>query len=489
MIENKNIGGQYKPLSDEQVETIHNAALTILEEVGITYTPDQSDLIEELRITGARIERAESRIRFDRELIKQALSHAPDRLVLYSRNGKNDLDLHGDRVHFGNGGTTTRILDVETGQCRPSSLDDLFQIARLVERLNNIDLFIRPCTPMELPEDAYDVNICYAALKGTQKHVMLGIFDDKRVADVIEIAALVAGGIEKLREKPILSFYTSFGLSPLQQSYKPTQILYEAVSNQIPISISSVPMAGMTGPMPMAGTLTLTHAEVMSGLVMAQLIHPGSSVMYGGLPSVADMQTANFAGGAMEAGIMNAAIHQLAKHIHIPNASTCGLSDSKVPDSQASWESGMLVLAAAMGGTNIIRHAGGGVLDQAMTLSLEQIVMNDEIIGRARRLIQGIDVDDAHIGLDTIKKVGPGGSFLGTDQTFAHMRSEYYLGNGITSRGSRGKWVDAGSKDAATRAREMVNNLLSQTDETTIPDEVDRAIRQKYLIHMKSQPL
>lgn len=484
-MKNKNTGGFYKPLSDAQIEMIQNAALTVLEEIGIAYTPDQNDLIEEMENAGAQIDRDASRIRFNRELVGKALSHAPSRLVLYSRNGKNDLDLHGDRVHFGNGGTTTRILDIKSGQCRPSSLDDLYQIARLIERLDNIDLFIRPCTPMEIPVEDYDVNICYAALKGTRKHVMLGIFDDKRIGDVIEIAAMVCGGIDKLRKKPILSFYTSFGLSPLQQSYRPTQILYEAASNQIPISVSSVPMAGMTGPLPMAGTLTLTHAEVMSGLVIAQLIHPGTPVMYGGLPSVADMHTANFAGGAMEAGIMNAAIHQLAKYIHIPNASSCGMSDSKIPDSQASWESGMLILAAAMGGTNIIRHAGGGIMGQVMTLSLEQIVMNDEIIGRARRLIQGIDVDDAHIGLDTIKKVGPGGSFLETDQTFEFMRNEYYLGNGITNRDSMSRWVETGSKDAATRAREMVGNLLSDKDERTICSDVDRMIRQKYQIYME----
>jgi trimethylamine--corrinoid protein Co-methyltransferase len=117
---------------------------------------------------------------------------------------------------------------------------------------------------------------------------------------------------------------------------------------------------------------------------------------------------------------------------------------------------------------------------------MEQIVMNNEIIGRARRLIRGIDVDEAHIGLETIKKVGPGGSFLDTDQTFEFMRSEYYLGNGMTNRDSRDKWIEAGSKDATERAREMVEKVLSETDETTIPDEVDRAIRQKYLVHMKS---
>ena len=118
-----------------------------------------------------------------------------------------------------------------------------------------------------------------------------------------------------------------------------------------------------------------------------------------------------------------------------------------------------------------------------MSLSLEQIVMNDEIIGRARRVIRGIDVDDAHIGLETIKQVGPGGSFIDTDQTFAFMRTEYYLGNGITNRDSRDKWVEAGSKDTATRAKEMVKKLLSEKDQTIIPDEVDRKIRHKYMLN------
>ena len=475
-----NSGGLYKPLTTEQVEKIHNAALTILDEIGITYTSEQRDLIEELDNAGAQIDQSQSRILFDRQLVEKALSRAPGEIVLYSRDGKNDLALHGDRVHFGTGGTTTDILDIDTGLCRPSTLNDVYQIARLVERLDNIDLFIRPCTPMELPPEEYDINICYAGLKGTRKHVMMGIFDDRRIADVIDITAMVAGGIEKLRERPILSFYTSYGLSPLQQSYRPTRILYEAVTNKIPISVSSAPMAGITGPVTLAGTLTLAHAEVMSGIVMAQLISPGAPVIYGGLPVVGDMQTANFASGAMEAGMMNAAIHQLAKHIRIPNATSCGFSDSKLPDSQASWESGMLVLAAAMGGTNIIRHSGGGLLDQAMSLSLEQIIMNDEIIGRTRRVIRGIEVDDAHIDIETIKTVGPGGSFIETDQTFSYMRSEYYLGNGITNREPRDKWVESGSKNTATRAREMVKKILSEKDKAVLPAEIEHMMHRKY---------
>jgi len=480
----KLIGGIYRPLTPEQVDRIHQASLDILEQIGLSYTPDQGEVVDILASAGVGVDTRERRLRFGRRLVAESLACAPQSLILYSRDGQNDVELAGDQVHFGNGGTTTTILDLENGLARPSVLDDLFQIARLVERLKNVDVFIRPVTPTELAPDRYDVNICYAALQGTRKHVLMGIFDHSQTNEVIDLAALLAGGLDRLQARPFISIYTSYGLSPLQQSYGPTQILYSAVMKRIPISISSAPMSGMTAPITLAGTLTLTHAEVMSGLVMAQIFNPGAPVMYGGLPSKADMHSSNFAGGAIEAGMMNAAIHQLAKHIGIPNASSCGMSDSKLPDSQASWESSSLVLAAALGGTNLIRHAAAGILEHVLSISLEQMVMNDEMIGRTRRLLEGIAVDDEHIGLETIHQVGPGGTFLTTPQTMKHMRTEHYLGNGITNRQSRGQWTEGGSKDARERAREMVKKLLAQPDQNKIPADVDRAIRGRFPIQL-----
>jgi trimethylamine---corrinoid protein Co-methyltransferase len=481
---NCNSGGLYKPLTDGQVKTIHRAALAILKDTGLSYESDQKELIGRLKSAGATIDEKTKCIKFGENLLTEALSSAPEKVVLYSRNGEHDLKLFDDRVYFGTGGTTTTILDIKTGENRPSMLNDIYQIARLTDQLKNIDTFIRPCTPMDTLVDDYDVNIVYAGLKGTQKHFMMGIFDENKFENVIDIAAMVAGGLKQLQEKPFISFYTSFSISPLQQTYTPTKILIDAVEKRLPISISGVPMAGSTGPITIAGNLTLMHAEVVAGIAISQLICPGAPVLYGGFGARADMQTAGFLVGAIECGMMNAAVHQLAKYIKVPNCSSCGLSESKLPDSQASWESAMLILTAAMGGSNLIRHAGGGVLESGMSLSLEQIVMNDEMIGMARRLLSGIVVDNEHIGLDLIKEIGPGGTFLTADHTIKHMRTEYFYGNGVTNRSQRERWLNDGAKNAVTRAKEIAERILSIPDSQFIPENVDQAIRKKYPISL-----
>lgn len=480
----RNAGGLYKPLDDDQIIAVHNASLKILEETGMSCESGQEGLMEVLAAAGADIDQKRSRIRFGKELVAEALSKAPGEVRLYSRDGNNDLMLEQDRVYFGTGGTTTTVIDPLTGQCRPSTLRDIYQLARLADHLAYVDLFVRPCTPLDIKEAGYDVNIFYAGLKGTSKHVMSGIFDPDEMSAVIDIASMVAGGIENLRKTPFISFYTSFSISPLQLVRQPTQILCKAVKNRLPISIGAAPMAGLTGPVTMAGTLTLTHAEVMAGITIGQLLNPGAPVLYGGLPVRADMATADFLAGTIECGMMNAAVHQLAKHIGVPNCSSCGLSESKIPDSQASWECAMLILTAAMGGSNLIRHGAGGVLESALTLSFEQVVINDEIIGMARRLLRGIDVSPEHIGLELIQNLGPGGNFLAADHTLEYMRTEYFDGNGLTHRNRREKWEQDGAKDARKRAVEMVNKILSAPESPYLSGELDRAIRQKYPIFL-----
>lgn len=481
---NFNQGGLYNPLSDDDVKSIHRASLNLLQETGLTYEPIQKEVIKKLKTAGAIIDERQQRIRFEADLVAEALAKAPEKIVLYSRDGENDLELTGHNVYFGTGGTTTTILDIETEENRPSTLKDVYSIASLADNLKHVDLFVRPCTPMDVEPKDYDINIVYAGLKGTQKHVMAGIFDEPKTVDVINMASMVAGGLDQLREKPILSLYTSFSISPLQQSYVPTKILCDVVEKRIPLSISGVPMSGSTGPVTMAGNLTLIHAEVMAGLTISQLISPGAPVMYGGFGARADMQTAAFMVGAIECGMMNAAVHQLARHIKVPNCSSCGLTDSKLPDSQASWEIAMLILTAAMGGTNLIRHAGGGVLESGMSISLEQIIMNDEIIGMARRLLSGIQVDEERIGLDLIKEVGPGGTFLTAQQTFQRMRTEYFYGNGITDRSQRQKWEAKGSKDARQNARDMARQILELPDPNYIPEDLDKKLKETFPIFL-----
>ncbi len=240
-------------------------------------------------------------------------------------------------------------------------------------------------------------------------------------------------------------------------------------------------MAGATSPITMAGTLAQIHAEQLAGIVICQLTNPGASLLYGGIPGMANLLNMGYLGGSVECGMMNAAIHQLANHIKIPNYNSSGLTDAKIPDAQAGWEKAMTTMLAAMGGSNYVHHAAG-MLESMLTVAYEQYVMDDEIIGMCCKALKGIDVDTEHLALEVIDSVGPGGNFMTSSHTLSHMREEYFYGNGVTDRRTRENWVKDGAPNTRTRARELVKKILAKDEKSYIPERLDQAIRKKFEI-------
>jgi len=474
-------GGQYRPLSEEQIKTIHEASLSILKKIGFTFESGLEDALDMLEKAGATIDRNNARIYFPRDLVMEQAVKAPERVVLFSRDGRNDLDLTEHHVHLGTGGAAIRILDLETGEARPSTLKDLYQLGRLVDRLDNIHFFLRPCIPTDIPPTAYDVNVFYACLKATGKHVMAGVNDVEGFRRVLDLASVVAGGVENLRKKPFISIITSFAISPLKLDTQTTLIMQEAIRNRIPVALSCAPMAGSNSPITMAGTLAQIHAEQLAGITICQLTNPGSPLLYGGIPGMANLRTMGYLGGAVECGMMNAAIHQLAHYIKVPNYNSSGLTDSKIPDTQAGWEKAFTSLLAAMGGSNYVHHAAG-MLESMIAVAYEQYVIDDEIIGMACKVLKGIDVDPEHLALEVIDSVGPGGNFMMSSHTLKHIRGEYFNGNGVTDRKSRQKWEKGGSSNTRDRAMKIAKILLGEGERSYIPEDVDKVIREKYRI-------
>jgi trimethylamine--corrinoid protein Co-methyltransferase len=233
----------------------------------------------------------------------------------------------------------------------------------------------------------------------------------------------------------------------------------------------------------MAGTLAQLHAEEMFGITICQLTCPGAPVLYGGIPGMANLQDLGYQGGAVECGMMNAAIHQLAHHIKVPNYNSSGLSDSKIPDTQAGWEKALTTLLAAMGGSNYIHHAAG-MLESMLTVAYEQYVIDDEIIGMSCKVLSGITVDDEHLALGVIDEVGPGGTFITSEHTLDHMRREFFRGNGVTDQNSRDHWIESGSRDTRKRAREIARSILTEEEKPYLSDRVEQAIRKKYEIRL-----
>ena len=195
-------GGLYQPLSSADIETIHQTSLTILENTGISYESGLEETIDMLEAQGAKADRERARVFFPKDLVETQAARAPERVVLFSQDGRNDLDLAQHRVYLGTGGAAIKILDLESGRARSTTLNDLYQLARLVDALDNIHFFLRPCIPTDIPEDEYDTNVFYTCLKATGKHVMAGVNDVAGFHKALDIAAMVAGDIAKLRNKP-----------------------------------------------------------------------------------------------------------------------------------------------------------------------------------------------------------------------------------------------------------------------------------------------
>jgi trimethylamine---corrinoid protein Co-methyltransferase len=472
-------GGQYKPLSPVDVERIHQASLTVLERVGIGVEDPECQAI--FAGGGARVDTAKNRVYLSSSMVEAALATAANSVTLYGRNDdRHNLNLGGRRVYMGTGGAAVKVLDLN-GRVRESNLADVAQIARLVDALDNIHFYLRPVVARDLSNELLDINTYYAALANTTKHVTGNCFTIESVRQVVEMGSMIAGSVEKLRERPFLSFVTSWTVSPLRYAAETVAVLTEIVRQGLPVFLSSAPQAGATSPAALAGTLVQINAEELSGLVYCNLIRPSAPVILGYVPSVSDLRTGNFVGGAAEFALMNAAVAQLGQFYKLPVYNSSGLSDSKLPDAQAGYEKGITGLAAALAGANYIHHSAG-FLESLLTVAYEQYVIDDDINGHIMRLVRGIEVTEETLSVDVIEQVVNGdGHFLGTQQSLQLMNSEYYYPH-TTDRQRREDWEEAGSLDARQRARLRAEEILQTHQPTGLDTAVDAAIRQRFEI-------
>lgn len=481
-------GGRYRPLTQDQVGRIHASALRILEEVGVHVQLPEA--IEVFREAGAVVDAAECRVRIPARLVERSLSSAPSAIRLCGRFPDHDLSLEDAKVYMGTGGAAVRVVDPDTDEVRPGTLADIAKLAKLVDGLENVHFFIRPCSAQNVPADKLAVNEFYAALSNTGKHVMGAGYTLQGTRDVLQMAAQIAGGEDALRARPFVSFITSWMISPLTYDSETTRVLMEVVRRRIPVSLSSAPMAGSTSPITMAGTLVQLHAEELSGLVLSQLVSPGAPVLYGGIPGMADMHDLSYRAGGVEFGLMNAAISQLAAYLGIPNYCSAGITEAKIPSMQAIYEKTFSICQVALAGGNYVHHAAG-VLDSIMTVDYGQFVIDNEIIGMAMKMLRGIDVDEEHLAVDEIRMVGPGGNFLSLDHTIQHFREEY-LEPMLASRRERADMAsvpDDLHRDVLDSARRRAKEIIDQAQRPYIPSEIDRQIRNRYEIICDEPPL
>jgi trimethylamine--corrinoid protein Co-methyltransferase len=469
------VGGQYKPLTDDQVQQIHEASLEVLERTGVQVDePEALALFEE---AGADVQ--ENRVRIARSLVEDAIDLVPSTVVLAGRDSEHDLILEDARVHIGTGGAALQVLDLDTGTVRDAVLSDVRDMARIVDALSNIQFYLIPIYPADVPEDQLEISKYYAALANTTKHVQAGVYTLQGIRDVVAMCEQIAGGPDALRARPVVSFITSWMVSPLKFASDVTTLLIEVCRQGIPVVLSAAPMAGSTSPVTLAGTLVQLNAEQLSGLTLTQLVSPGTPVLMGPIPATADMRSGKYLGGSVELGIGNAAIAQLAHFYRVPVYNSAGMTDSKLPDIQAGIEKAQSAMQVALAGANFIHHAAG-MLEDMSTIAYEQFVIDNEMLGMAMRAVRGIEVNRDTLALDAIARVGPGGHYLADEHTVRYMRTEHYYPSGVFDRQGRAEWEVSGGTSAWQRAKEAARTILETHEPWPLEAGVDEWIRDQF---------
>ncbi len=469
-------GGQYKPFTDEEVKKIDEAAGTLLEKGGVKVFTQTGR--EAFKAAGADVDESECLVKIPKSMLEDAVASAPSKVVLCGRDPDRDCSLEGSNVYLGTGGTAINVLDMETGERRPSTNRDVREMARLMDALENVSVFTINVFPNEIAnKDEVDINRFYSAITNTSKHVMGGIYSLKGLKEVVEMASMIAGGEHRLRARPFVSFITLI-ISPFKIDDIYGECTCYCAEKGLPVVVPTEPLCGTTSPITMASNVVMHTAETLSGVVMTQLINKGTPVICGSVGSITDLRTMGHLSGTIERGMINAGVSQMAQYYQIPYYSTAGMTDSKVVDAQAGYESGMMNLLVAMSGANYI-HDAAGLMEFDLTASYEKLVIDNEIIGRCLRVLRGIEVNDDTIALDLMLDVGPGGDYLGEEHTIRYMRKEFFEST-VSSQEHRDAWERNGERDTVTRAGGIAKELLNSHTPPPIETNIEKQIRNRF---------
>ena len=449
-------GGSYQPLTEDSISKIDQTVMAVVEEVGFEVNSETA--LQLFEKAGARVDREERRVRLPRAKARELIGMVPPEVKLCGQEERHDVLLGGNRVYAGTGGTALYIYEPATKQARSATLEDLKRIARLVNRLDNIHLFMLPTYPNELPIEQVDVNRFFAGLDNTTKHIMGGVYTLDGVKQVLRMAEIAAGSAEKLLERPLISM-VACSISPLRLDAQYGDLVIEIARRGIPLVCPAEPLCGATSPITLAGNLVIQTVDSLMGVMLTQIVKPGTPVIFGSVATNTDLRDLKYLAGSVEMGLLNAAGAQMAQFYQLPFYATGGMTDSKVLDAQSGYESAMSNLLCALAGANFI-HDAAGLMDFALTACYEKFVIDNEILGMVMRAVDGIKVNDDTLAFDLIKEVGPGGNFVAAKHTRHFMRREHYQPS-LSDRNSREEWEARGGKALWQKAGEKVRRLIA----------------------------
>ena len=479
-------GGRFRPLSDEDEAEVNEAALSLLETLGLSQA--NPSMIDKVCAAGGSLT-GDKRLLFPRELVLKTVAEARRDVVLFGQDSRHDLDLSGRRVHMSSGGGAPGVFDIEDGHYRESTLKDLYDAARICDAMDNIHHFSRSVVARDIENVSdMDVNTAYACLMGTSKHVSVSVSEPENMQLVAEMCYAIAGSERAFRARPFLTVMVCHVVPPMRFAEEALDTLEAAILAGFPVQLISAGQAGATSPATIAGSLVQAVAETLAGLVLARLVDPGVAAIYAAKPLVADLRTGSMCAGGGEQAILMAAAAQMGRFYDLPVSSIAGITDSKTLDAQFGSEKNLAVSSAAHAGSNLITQACG-MQASLLGVSLEAYVVDNDMIGNILRTLRGVEVNAANIGAEVIAEVCRGeGHYLGHHHTFSRMKSDYFYPH-FGDRQTPREWEGQGSRPIGEVAKEKARELLAGHFPGHIDDAKDFELRERFNICLSRQQI
>ncbi len=475
---------KYEYLPSEGIEKIHDTSLRVLEEFGIAFNHD--DAVDILERAGCEVDRdalPAPLVKFPRAFVLEQIAKAPSEFPIYARNPKNDIVMGGNHMVLAPVYGPPNVQDLDKGR-REATLHDFHnfvKLAQVVPDLHNAGGVV--CEPNDEPQATRHLDMIHALLTLSDKTFMGNVVSAENANDTIEMAAMVFGGREKIAQNPVLLALVNVNSPRLYDTRMLDSLVTYARARQ-PLIITPFILAGAMSPVAVGGTLVQQNAEALAGIVLTQLINPGTPVVYGSFLSNSDMQSGSPAFGTPESAAALFVSAQLARKYKLPFRSGGGLTSSKVADAQAMWEANNTFWPTFLACTNFVLHAAGW-LESGLVSSYEKFVMDVEQLRIMQVFLRGIALDEEGMALDAFEEIGPGGYFFGAAHTMRHFRDAFYRPL-IADVQNYVRWEQKGAETADVRANRVWKKWLKEYEPPPLDEGIAEGLRE-YVVRRKEE--
>lgn len=456
-----------RQFSEDGIKAIHNASIEVLEKVGVRV--DEPEAFAKFKNHGCDVDGKSRVVKIPEYLVDYALGKVPSRIILYGRDRSKRMDLTDLNVYFGTGAGCpyVRIL---SGERRNGTKRDAEDCVRVSDFLDHVDFAMACVVPGDQPDVSQDLHEFELLVRNTNKPMVAMAYKNGHGAKIAEMASVIVGGDEELRKKPIVALYTE-PVSPLILEKDATRNFLDFAERGLPTVFVSSPVGGLTAPVTLAGLVTLNNVEALAGIVLGQITRPGTPMIHGGGTAVMDVYTAEPDNSGPEFPLAASAGAQLARFYGIPTWGHAGLTLSRDVDAQAVGDAVFNIMTTAFSGQNLVHDLG--FMDTALTYSPEMLVICNDIVGKVKRFLKGIEVNNETIAFDVIERVGIGNSYLSDRHTISHTKSELYVSKLIV-REEYGKWVDRGRVSMIKKAQEETKSILEKHKPSALEPHVSK---------------